>query len=82
MVGSENVHILYQDRVMGPVMNLRGLITESQESHMPGLELGIGGGHRIHRFPKYTIYLPDSSHKKALTTCLKGGIFKKLYGIS
>lgn len=64
MVVSENVHVLYQDRVMGPVMNLRGFITESQESHMPGLELGVGGGHHIHSFPNIpSTYLTAHTRK-------------------
>ena len=66
---------------------LRWILWDSSLSHRSvphseGLELGVRGRHYTHRFPKYTIYISDSPHKKALTTCLKGQIFKKFSGIS
>ena len=40
MVGSENMQVLYEDRVTGPATALRIFIIESSESYKPSLKLG------------------------------------------
>lgn len=78
MVGSEDVRVLYEDRVMGPATALRVFMAESSGSHKPSLKLGRRGEHCIHRSPKHNTDISDSPHKNAFIICLKGGIFKKI----